>query len=250
MILKGKAAIVTGGSSGLGEAVARRLAKHGVQVLITDVSDEQGKSIAREIGAEYCHCDVADEKDVQSAVQAAMDKYGKLDIVANVAGINIPKKLVGKNGVYPLSEWMRIVQINLVGTFNFVRFGAEAMLKHEPYEDGERGVFVNTSSIASFHGESGQTAYSASKAGINGMMLPAAREFQKQAIRFMAIAPGLFHTAIYDKMDPALLQGLLKQTIYPKRFGIPDEFAHAVQMIIENPMFNGDTIRLDGGIRF
>lgn len=250
MILNGKTAIVTGGSSGLGEAVARRLVKQGVQVVITDVSDEQGESIALEIGADYCHCNVSNETDVQFAIQSTIDSYKTLDIVVNVAGVNIPKKLVGKNGVYPLNEWMRVVQINLVGTFNFMRLGAEAMLKHEPYEDGERGVFVNTSSIASFHGEPGQTAYSASKAGINGMMLPAAREFQKQAIRFMAIAPGLFHTAIYDKMDPAFLAGLLNQTIYPKRLGIPDEFAHAVQMVIENPMFNGDTIRLDGGIRF
>jgi NAD(P)-dependent dehydrogenase (short-subunit alcohol dehydrogenase family) len=250
MILKEKTAIVTGGSSGLGEAVARRLAKQGVQVVITDVSDKQGESIASAIGADYRHCDVSNEAEVQRAIQSTMTNYGKLDIVVNVAGVNIPKKLVSKNGVYPLSEWMRIVQINLVGTFNFIRFGVEAMLKHEPYEDGDRGVFVNTSSVSSFHGQAGQTAYSASKAGINGMMLPAAREFQKQAIRFMAIAPGLFHTAIYDKLEPAVLDGLLKQTIYPKRLGIPDEFAHAVQMIIENPMFNGDTIRLDGALRF
>jgi len=252
MKIASKTAIVTGGASGLGEAVVRMLHQQGANIVILDMASDKGNILKNALGdgTTFRICDVSDENDAKSAVAFTLEAFGKVDIIVNVAGISIPRRLVGKTGPYPLDAWQKVIQVNLIGTFNFMRFGAEAMLKHEPYEDGERGVLINTSSIASFHGEPGQAAYSASKGGINAMMLPVARELGRQGIRCMAIAPGLFNTPIYDTLDPKVLKSLIDKTIFPNRLGKPEEFAHAVQAIIENMMFNGDIIRLDGAVRF
>jgi Dehydrogenases with different specificities (related to short-chain alcohol dehydrogenases) len=251
MNIQDKIAVVTGGASGLGEAVVRRLSANGATVVFLDVADERGKALEAELGKNvaYMHCDIGSEAEAQSIVHNTLEKFGKIDILVNVAGISSPKRIVGKDGPHPLAAWEKVLHINLVGSFNMMRLCAEAMLRHDPYDEGERGVIINTSSIASFHGEAGQSAYSASKGAINSMMLPAAREFSKQGIRVMAVAPGLFHTPIYDAI-PDVLEALKAKTIFPRRLGRPEEFAHAVQMIIENLMFNGDTIRLDGAVRF
>lgn len=252
MQIKNKVAVVTGGASGLGEAVVRNLVKCGAKVVFLDVSDEKGNAMQLELGPNtlYLSADVSKDEEVQAATKKAINQFGTIDILVNVAGVSNPKRVVGKNGPYPLDAYQKVIDINLVGAFNMMRSCADAMFKHDPYnDDGERGVIINTSSIASFHGEPGQTAYSASKGAINSMTLPAAREFGKQGIRIMTIAPGLFHTPIYDTM-PEVLESLKLRTVFPRRLGKPSEFADAVQMVIENQMFNGDVIRLDGAVRF
>lgn len=252
MIISGKVIFVTGGASGLGEAVVRRFVKLGAEALFVDLARERGDALAAELGpkAVFVPADVTKEEDVAAAIQTALDRFGHIDIVANIAGIGAPKLILGKTGVYPLDIWNKIVQVDLVGSFNVLRLGAEAMTKNEPNQDGERGVIVNTSSVASFHGEPGQTAYSAAKGGINSISLPAARELARYGIRVMAIAPGMFETPIFEGLSPIAFESLKEKTIFPKRLGRPDEFAQAVQAVVENPMFNGDTIRLDGAIRF
>lgn len=252
MNLKNKIAIVTGGASGLGEACVRRFVRQGVKVLFLDLSDEKGESLETELtpNAKYLHADVSSEADIEHAINVAMDTWGRLDIACNVAGINAPKATCGRNGPYPLKAWETVIRVNLLGTYNVMRLSAQAMAKNEPDEDGERGVIISTSSIAAYHGEAGQTAYSASKGGINGLMLPAARDLSKFGIRVFAIAPGLFETPIYHTLAPEALESLRARTVFPKRLGRPDEFAHAVQCIAENSMFNGDTLRLDGAVRF
>ncbi len=198
----------------------------------------------------FLPADVSREEEVQAVIEKTLAGFGAIHIVCNIAGISIPKSLCGKRGAYPLEPYRKVIDVNLIGTFNLMRLGAEAMMKNEPNEDGERGVIVNTSSIASFHGEPGQCAYSASKGAINSMMLPAARDLGKYGIRNMAIAPGIFYTPIYETISPHVIESLKDKTVFPKRFGRPDEFAAAVRFVIENPMLNGDVIRLDGGVRF
>lgn len=252
MIINGNAAIVTGGASGLGEAAVRCLHSRGAYVTFIDLNEVRGKEIEAELGERsmFLRADVSCETDVQSVIDQTLFRFGALHMICNIAGISIPRPLYGKRGVYPLETYQKVIDVNLIGTFNFMRLGAEAMARNEPNQDGERGVIVNTSSIASFHGESGQCAYSASKGAINSMMLPAARDLAKFGIRNMAIAPGIFFTPIYETISPQVIESLKDKTVFPKRFGIPDEFAAAVQFVIENPMLNGDVIRLDGAVRF
>lgn len=250
MQIKGKTAIVTGGASGLGEAVVRRFAADGANVAIFDLSEENGNRIADELGghAAYYTVNVASEESVKAAIDRVMEKFGRIDVLVNVAGIGKPKKILGKDGIIPMEDFTRIIDVNLIGSVITLRLAAEQMAKNEPNEDGERGVIINTSSIASYHGQPGQAAYSASKGGINSMSLPIAREMARSGIRISAIAPGLFLTPLYK--TPGLVEALSKDLVFPKRFGKPSEFADLAACIVGNPMINGDTIRLDGAVRF
>jgi len=252
MIIKGTVAVVTGGASGLGEATLRCLHDQGAYVTFIDLNEARGKEIEAELGEKtmFLCADVSREEEVQTVINKTLARFGALHIVCNIAGISIPRPIYGKRGAYSLEAYQKVINVNLIGTFNFMRLGAEAMIKNEPNQEGERGVIVNTSSIASFHGEPGQCAYSASKGAINSMMLPAARDLAKYGIRNMAIAPGIFYTPIYETISPQVIESLKDKTIFPKRFGRPDEFAQAVRFIIENQMLNGDVIRLDGAVRF
>ena len=249
MEIAGKVALITGGASGLGLATARRLVSGGASVVIADLPNSVGAQIAQELGerARFCGTDVTKESDVQAAIDVA-ERLGGLDIVVNCAGISSAARVVGKNGPFPLDDFRRVIEINLIGTFNVIRLAGARMIEH-PTEKEERGVIVNTASVAAFDGQIGQAAYSASKAGIAGMTLPIARDFAEHKIRVMTIAPGLFQTPMFEALPADAIVSLGAQTPHPSRLGKPDEFAALVSHIIENPMLNGETIRLDGAIR-
>jgi len=253
MQLKEKSAIVTGGASGLGEASVRRLKAGGARITILDLNDERGTALAAELGeqAQYISTDVTSEQAVEKAIAAAMDAYGRLDIAVNCAGIGPPKTVINRDGQRnPLEVFSKIVNINLVGSFNVLSQAAEAMLKHAPEGDSdERGIIVNTASIAAFEGQIGQSAYAASKGGVVGMTLPIAREFARHGIRVMTIAPGYIHTPLFNGLPEAAVESLTQTVQFPKRLGQPDEYAHLVQHIIENPYLNGETIRMDAATR-
>lgn len=251
MIIKDKVALVTGAASGLGEATARRFIAEGAKVILLDVTEESGNALATELGpnAVFVKTDVTSEEDAQKAIDIALEKFGRIDIMVNVAGIGLPGKVVGKDGPIPLSNFQKVIDINLVGSMNMLRLAAHKMCQNEPNEDGERGVIINTSSIASFHGQAGQVSYSASKGAINSINLPIARDLARNGIRIAAVAPGLFYTPIY-KRNPAIAESLQSSFVFPKRFGKPEEFADCVRFIVGNSMINGDTIRLDGAVRF
>ncbi len=243
--------LVTGGASGLGAATARRLAAAGGNVAICDIGAEQGKKIALELGARaiFFQMDVTDEKQVADAVAAARAKFGALHGAANCAGIAPGERVLGKNGPHRLDSFRRAIEINLVGTFNVLRLAAQAMAENAPDAEGERGIVINTVSIAAYDGQIGQAAYSASKAGVAGMTLPAARELARSGIRVMTIAPGIFETPMVAGFTPELQQSLAAQVPFPPRLGRPDEFAALVEHIITNVMLNGEVIRLDGAVR-
>jgi NAD(P)-dependent dehydrogenase (short-subunit alcohol dehydrogenase family) len=243
--------IVTGGASGLGAATARHLAALGGHVLIADLNEAAGHALEREIGAAalFERVDVASEADAKHAVAAAVQHFGALHGLVNCAGVATPGKVLGKEGPLALEAFERIVRINLVGSFNLVRLAAEAMAKHEPNAEGERGVIVNTASVAAFDGQIGQPAYAASKAGVVGMTLPIAREFARSGIRVVTIAPGLFETPMMASLPKEAQESLGKSVPFPSRLGRPAEYAQLVQAIVENPMLNGETIRLDGALR-
>lgn len=251
MVIKDKVAIVTGGASGLGKATVECLIKEGAKVTILDVVEEAGEKLASELGnaAFFARADVTGEESVQGAVDRTIDTFGAIHIVINCAGIGTPGKVLGKKGPMPLSQFNRILQINLVGTFNVMRLSALKMVENEPNEDGERGVVINTASVAAFEGQIGQASYSASKGGIVGMTLPIAREFAAHGIRVMTIAPGIFDTPMLAGLPEKARESLGKMVPFPRRLGKPEEYAMLVQHIIENPMLNGETIRLDGAIR-
>lgn len=251
MILKNSVAVVTGGASGLGEACVRNLHKLGAKVAVFDFAAQAGEKIVSELGKDviFAHCDVAADEAVQSAVKKTMDAFGAIHIAVNCAGIGTPMKILSKKGPMSLNDFNRVIQINLIGTVNVIRLAVEQMVKNEPQEDGERGVIVNTASVAAFDGQIGQAAYSASKGGIVGMTLPIARECAEYGIRNMTIAPGLFNTPLLQGLPPAALESLGKMVPFPSRLGYPDEYARLVQHIIENRMLNGEVIRLDGAIR-
>ena len=251
MKLSEVAAVVTGGASGLGEATVRVLAEGGARVAILDLNDEKGEQIASELGeaAMFCKTDVTDEGSVQAAIDKTMGAFGAIHAAVNCAGIGPPAKILGKEGPVPMSAFNRVIQINLIGTVHVIRLAAEQMVKNNPNEEGERGVVINTSSVASFEGQIGQAAYSASKAGINGMTLPIAREFAQYGIRVMAIAPGLFYTPLLMGLPEKALDSLGKMTPFPSRLGKPSEYAILARHIVENPMLNGEIIRLDGALR-
>jgi NAD(P)-dependent dehydrogenase (short-subunit alcohol dehydrogenase family) len=242
--------IVTGGASGLGGATTRMLAAQGGKVVIADVQADRGEALARELGAHarYVRCDVSNEADGRAAVDAAL-ALGPLRGLVNCAGIAIGEKVVGKEGPHALASFARVININLIGTFNMIRLAADAMSKQEPTAEGERGVLVNTASVAAFDGQIGQAAYSASKGGVVGMTLPIARDLSRNGIRCVTIAPGLFATPMLLGMPQDVQDSLGRQVPFPSRLGKPDEYAALVRHIIENVMLNGETIRLDGAIR-
>lgn len=242
--------IVTGGASGLGEAVSRMIAADGGKVLIADVQSDHGEALARELGASarFIRCDVTREEDAMAAVQAAQ-ALGSLRGLINCAGVAIGEKTVGKDGPHALASFARVIGINLIGTFNMIRVAADAMAKLDATADGERGVLINTASVAAYDGQIGQAAYAASKGGVVGMTLPIARDLARQGIRCVTIAPGLFATPMLLGMAQEVQDALGKQPPFPSRLGKPDEYAALAKHIIENVMLNGETIRLDGAIR-
>jgi NAD(P)-dependent dehydrogenase (short-subunit alcohol dehydrogenase family) len=251
MQVAGHTFLVTGGASGLGAATARKLATAGGNVVICDIGAEQGQKLATELGqrASFVVADVTDESQVANAVDAAREKFGSLHGAVNCAGIAPGERVLGKSGPHRLDTFRRAVEINLVGTFNVLRLAAQAMESNAPDAEGERGVIINTASIAAFDGQVGQAAYSASKAGVAGLTLPAARELARFGIRVMTIAPGIFETPMVAALTPELQQALAAQIPFPPRLGKPDEFAALVEHIIVNPMLNGEVIRLDGALR-
>jgi 3-hydroxyacyl-CoA dehydrogenase / 3-hydroxy-2-methylbutyryl-CoA dehydrogenase len=251
MKLRESIAIVTGGASGLGEACVRALAKEGAKVCIFDLAADRGEKIAAELGGNvlFARADVTSEESVQLAIKQALDAFGGMNVAINCAGIGDPAKVLSKKGPMPLSFFNRMLQINLVGTFNVDRLVIEQMVKNAPNEDGEKGVIINTASVAAFDGQIGQPAYSASKAGIVGMTLPLARECADYGIRVMTIAPGLFATPLLASLPQEAQEALGKMTPFPKRLGKPPEYARLAMQIIENSMLNGEVIRLDGAIR-
>ena len=249
MDIKGLAAIVTGGASGLGRATATMLAAQGAKVAIFDLNEEAGKAVAAEIGGLYVGVNVADDASVTAGLDAAEAAHGTARILVNCAGIAPAVKTVGKENVpHPLDSFAKTVTVNLIGTFNMIsKFAARAAAAEEM--DGERGVIVNTASVAAFDGQIGQSAYAASKGGVVGMTLPIAREFARDGIRVVTIAPGLFLTPLLQSLPPAAQESLGKQVPFPARLGRPEEFAQMVGHVFANLMLNGETIRLDGAIR-
>jgi len=252
MKINGKTAIITGGASGLGEATARALVQAGANVAIWDMNEEKGEKVAQELGehAVFMKINIANEQDVAEGIDRVVTHFGGIHILGNIAGVSWPSLIVGKNGPGALKDFTDIININLVGSYNVLRLAAWAMSKQEPVnEDGERGVIINTSSTASYHGQRGQQAYSASKGGLNSMALPSARGLARNGIRVAGIAPGLFLTPIYDK-KPEMIDIMSKDLVFPKRFGKPEEFASLFLEMVRNPMINGDTFKLDGAVRF
>ncbi|AXA91874.1 3-hydroxyacyl-CoA dehydrogenase [Massilia sp. YMA4] len=251
MQINGNVFIITGGASGLGAATARMLAQAGGKVVLADVQAEAGEALARELGADaarFVRCDVTSEADGQ-AVVAAATAFGTLRGLVNCAGIAPAVKTVGKDGPHPLDVFQRAVNINLIGTFNMCRLAADAMSRTEAAAQNERGVIINTASVAAFDGQIGQAAYAASKAAVAGMTLPMARDLSRSGIRVMTIAPGIFETPMLLGMPAEVQDALGKMVPFPPRLGKPDEYAHLARTIIENVMLNGETIRLDGAIR-
>ena len=251
MNIEGKTALVTGGASGLGEAVTRRLYSMGANVVIADMNQANGEAIRAELGekALFVLVDVTNTETVQAAVRETIEKYGSVHILVNCAGTGWVSKIVSREGPHDLDVFIKIMNINLVGTFDAMRLAAFEMQNNEPNEDGERGVIVNTASLAAFEGQMGQVAYAASKAGVAGMTLVIARDLARSGIRCCSIAPGTFETPLTSLMTPEIRGTLVEQTPFPKRFGRPDEFASLVQQIVENSYLNGENIRLDAGIR-
>ncbi len=250
MQVAGNVFIVTGGASGLGGATTRYLAGQGGKVLIADVQADKGQALAGELGAatRFVKCDVTSEADGKAVVAAALE-LGTLRGLINCAGIAIGEKTVGKDGPHKLESFARVIGINLIGTFNMIRLAAEAMSRQDATADGERGVVINTASVAAFDGQMGQVAYAASKGGVVGMTLPLARDLSRNGIRCMTIAPGIFETPMLLGMPPEVQESLGKQVPFPSRLGKPAEYAQLVGAILANIMLNGETIRLDGAIR-
>jgi NAD(P)-dependent dehydrogenase (short-subunit alcohol dehydrogenase family) len=248
--ITGRTVLVTGGGSGLGAATARMVVEHGGSVVVADVDRDRGRRVADELGerARFVATDVTDEASVRGAVSAAVDAGG-LHAAVSCAGIALAERVLGRQGPHDLARFAATVQVNLVGTFNVNRLAAEAMAANDPGPDGERGVLVNTASVAAFDGQIGQAAYAASKAGVAGMTLPVARELARHGIRVMAVAPGIFDTPMLAALPADARASLATQVPFPSRLGRPDEYAALVRHILENPMLNGETIRLDGAIR-
>jgi NAD(P)-dependent dehydrogenase (short-subunit alcohol dehydrogenase family) len=249
MNIEGSGALVAGGASGLGEATVRRLHGQGAVVTIADVNAERGKALAAELGTSFVACDVREEDQVREAVDAAAQADGGLRISVCCAGTGFAQKIAGSRGPHALEPFAVIIAINLIGTFNVLRHAASAMLGNEPLEDGERGVCINTASIAAYDGQVGQVAYSASKGGVVGMTLPAARDLASAGIRVVTIAPGLFDTPLLAMLPPDARDSLGKSIPWPPRLGLPSEYAQLAAHIIENRMLNGEVIRLDGALR-
>jgi len=252
MDLANKTAIVTGGASGLGNATCRALAEQGANVMILDINEDAAKAAAAELGdsADYVTTDVTSEVSVQGALEKTMDRFGTLHVCVNCAGGGPPGKTLGRDGPLPLERYASVVNLNLIGTFNVLRLAAEQMAGNEPEgEAGERGVVINTASVAAYDGQIGQAAYSSSKAGICGMTLPVARDLAPLGIRVMTIAPGIMNTPLLQGLDDKVKQPLIEMVQFPKRLGNAPEFAQLAVQMMENVYLNGETVRLDGGIR-
>ena len=251
MQVEGSSAIVFGGASGLGEASTRRLHEHGARVTIADLNEEKGAGLAAELGddAGFVKTDVTKADEVEAAVATAAEAEGGLRVNVCCAGVGWAEKVAGKRGPHQLQPFETVIGINLIGTFNALRFSAVAMLGNDPNGEGERGVNVNTASAAAYDGQIGQIAYSASKGGIVGMTLPAARDLSSSGIRVVTIAPGLFNTPLFALLPQEAREALGATVPFPNRLGEPPEFAQLVQSIVENPMLNGEVIRLDGALR-
>src|SRR5215831_14579958 len=243
--------IVTGGASGLGAATTRMLVDGGGKVLVADLQEEKGVALAKELerSVRFARTDVTDEASGKAAVAAATQAFGRLDGLINCAGVVHGERILGKEGVHALSSFARVVNINLVGSFNMTRLAAEQMAKNQPNAGGERGIIVYTASVAAFDGQIGQPAYSASKAALVGMTLPVARELARIGVRVMTIAPGIFETPMMGQIPPEHAEALGKMVPFPPRLGRPEEYASLVREIIGNAMLNGEVIRLDGAIR-
>jgi NAD(P)-dependent dehydrogenase (short-subunit alcohol dehydrogenase family) len=248
MDIKDKVFIVTGGASGLGAGTVRMLVANGGKVIIADVQDEAGQALAAELGQVFVHCDVTQEADGQAVVDAAV-RSGPLFGLVNCAGIAPASRTVGRNGPHALDVFQKVINVNLVGTFNMIRLAAAAMSDNAPAPTGERGVLINTASVAAYDGQIGQAAYSASKGGVVGMTLPIARDLAKTGIRCVTIAPGIFGTPMMFSMPQDVQDSLAASIPFPSRLGTPDDYAKLVHSIITNEMLNGETIRLDGAIR-
>jgi NAD(P)-dependent dehydrogenase (short-subunit alcohol dehydrogenase family) len=251
MQLRESTFLISGGASGLGAATARRFAFAGARVVLADVNSELGDQLAAELGstARFIRTDVTDEVSVQAAVDAALENFGGLQGAVCCAGIGVAERTVGRNGPHPLASFVRVVTVNLIGTFNVIRLAAAAISRGSPNAAGERGVIVNTASVAAFDGQIGQAAYSASKGGIVGMTLPIARDLSRDGIRVVTIAPGIFDTPLLGGLPEPARVSLGQQVPFPPRLGRPEEFAALAQHIVENEMLNGEVIRLDGAIR-
>src|SRR5215475_4986519 len=249
MEIKGSAALVTGGGSGMGADVARHLASLGAKVAVLDVNAEGAAGVAKEIGGVACPCDIAKAESAEAAVAKARAAHGPARILVNVAGILIPGRILGKEGPLPLEKFARVIEVNLVGTFNMMRLAAADMSATEPMKDGERGVIVNTTSVAAYEGQIGQEAYAASKAGIVGLTLPAARDLARSGIRVLAIAPGLVATPMMLNLPPDIQKALGESVPFPQRLGHAHEVSRLVLHMIENTMLNGEVVRLDGALR-
>ena len=250
MDIAGHAALVTGGASGLGAATARELARQGAKVAVLDRNAEGAKAVAAEIGGIGLACDITSTDSVIAALEAARAAHGPARMLMNVAGIGSAKRIVGKDGApAPLEDFERVVRVNLIGTYNITRLAVAEMVKLDPLEDGERGVIVNTASVAAFDGQVGQEAYSASKGGVVGMTLPLARDLAQFGVRVCTIAPGLFLTPLMAELPEAVQQSLAASIPFPKRLGKPEEFAQLAAGIIRNLSLNGEVIRLDGALR-
>lgn len=251
MQIAGKTFLVTGGGSGLGAATAQLLVDRGGQVLLVDLNTSAGEQRVAELGdrARFVRADVTDEGEVSAAIALALDVFGGLHGAVNCAGIAIAEKILGKRGVHDLGSFTRVIQINLIGTFNVIRLCAEAIAQNEAGESGERGVIINTASVAAYDGQIGQAAYAASKGGVAAMTLPIARDLAPLGVRVMTIAPGIFATPMLSRLPEAAQASLAQQVPFPQRLGHPAEYAALAAHIIENQMLNGEVIRLDGAIR-
>ncbi len=249
MDVKGHAALVTGAGSGIGAETARALARAGARVAVLDLNREAALAVAKEIGGLGVECDVSDAKSGETAVAAARAAHGPSRILVNVAGILIPGRIVGRDGALPLEKFARVIEVNLIGTFNMMRLAAADMAGLEPLADGERGVIVNTSSVAAYEGQIGQVAYAASKAGIAGLTLAAARDLARLGIRVLTIAPGLIATPMMLTLPADVQKSLTDQVPFPSRLGHAEEYARLALHMIGNVMLNGETVRLDGALR-
>jgi len=251
MQIKNSVFLVTGGASGLGAATARMAAENGGKVVIADMQADAGQKFAKELGAvaRFVRTDVTAEADAKGAVDLALKEFGGLHVLVNCAGIAIGEKTIGKEGPHQLASFTRVITVNLIGTFNMIRLAADAMAKAGPNAAGERGVIINTASVAAFDGQIGQAAYSASKGGVVGMTLPIARDLARSGIRVCTIAPGIFETPMLLGMPKDVQDALGKMVPFPSRLGRPAEYAQLARSIVENEMLNGEVIRLDGAIR-
>jgi NAD(P)-dependent dehydrogenase (short-subunit alcohol dehydrogenase family) len=249
MDIKGQIAVITGGASGLGAATAQVFADAGAKVALLDVNLAAAQQTADKLGGIAVKCDVTDEQSATDALSEVQKKYGVGRVLVNCAGVGPPKRIVGRDGPMPLADYKRVIDINLIGTFNMMRLFAAALSKAEPFDDGERGVIISTASVAAFEGQIGQAAYSSSKGGVVALTMPAAREFAQFGIRVMTIAPGIFHTPMLAALPEDAQKSLGASVPFPPRLGRPEEYADLALFIVSNGYMNGETIRIDGALR-